>query len=40
VPATFYVDRSGVVRYEARGGEIHGQAADRVQWFIDELKRQ
>jgi thiol-disulfide isomerase/thioredoxin/Tfp pilus assembly protein PilF len=38
VPATFYLDRSMVVRYEARGGEIHGQAANRVQWFIDELK--
>jgi tetratricopeptide (TPR) repeat protein len=38
VPATFYLDRSLVVRYEARGGEIHGQAVDRVQWFIDELK--
>ncbi len=40
VPATFYVDRDGIVRYEARGVEVHGESADRVQWFIEELKEQ
>jgi hypothetical protein len=39
IPATFYVDRSGVIRYEARGVEQHGDAVDRVQWFIEELKK-
>jgi len=39
IPATFYVDRSGVIRYEARGLESHGDAVDRVQWFIEELKK-
>ena len=40
IPATFYVDRGGVVRYEARGLEVHGESEDRVQWFIEELKKQ
>ena len=40
IPATFYVDRTGVVRYEARGLEVHGESEDRVQWFIEELKKQ
>lgn len=39
VPATFYVDRQGVVRYQTRGVETHGDSAARVTWFIEELKR-
>lgn len=39
VPATFYVDREGVVRYQTRGGEAHGDSAARVTWFIDQLNR-
>ncbi len=39
VPATFYVDRQGTVRFETRGMETHGDSAARVTWFIDELKR-
>ena len=39
VPATFYVDRAGVIRYEARGVESHGDSAERVAWYIEELKR-
>jgi peroxiredoxin len=39
VPATFYVDRQGVVRYETRGVDSHGDSAARVSWFIDELKQ-
>jgi hypothetical protein len=39
VPTFFYIDRAGVIRYEARGLETHGEAADRVAWYIEELKR-
>jgi thiol-disulfide isomerase/thioredoxin len=38
VPATFYVDRQGVVRYETRGVETHGDSAARVSWYIEALK--
>lgn len=40
VPATFYIDRAGVIRYEARGLEVHGDADERIVWFIEELKKQ
>lgn len=39
VPATFYVDPTGTIRYEARGLEPHGDATARIAWFIEELKR-
>jgi thiol-disulfide isomerase/thioredoxin len=39
VPATFYLDRDGVVRYQIIGTEAHGDSPKRVSWFIDELKR-
>lgn len=39
VPATLYVDRQGVVRYETRGVETHGDSVARVTWFIEELKK-
>ena len=38
VPATFYVDRDGIVRFEARGLESHGDSRDRVSWYVDQLK--
>ena len=38
VPATFYIDREGVIRYQARGLETHGDSGDRVVWYIEELK--
>ena len=38
-PTGFYVDRTGVVRYETRGADTHGDAANRVIWNIEELKR-
>src|SRR5262245_6393337 len=38
VPATFYVDASGVVRYQIVGSESHGDSLTRVSWFIDQLK--
>ena len=40
IPAGFYVDPQGVVRFEVKGGETHGDSADRVSWYIEELKRQ
>ena len=40
VPATFYLDREGVVRYETRGVESHGDSAARVTWYIETLKQQ
>jgi cytochrome oxidase Cu insertion factor (SCO1/SenC/PrrC family) len=38
VPATFYVDAAGVVRYQLNGSESHGDSPTRVSWFIDQLK--
>jgi len=38
IPATFYVDRSGIVRYQLGGIESHGDSPSRVSWFIDQLK--
>jgi thiol-disulfide isomerase/thioredoxin len=38
VPATFYVDAGGVVRYQIVGSESHGDSQSRVSWFIDRLK--
>jgi hypothetical protein len=40
LPATFYVDRGGVVRYQIVGTEAHGDSPTRVAWFIDQLKEQ
>ena len=37
IPATFYVDRNGVVRYRIGGSESHGDSPSRVSWFIDQL---
>jgi len=38
IPATYYVDRDGVVRYERNGIDSHGDSISRVSWFIDQLK--
>lgn len=40
VPATFYVDRDGVVRFEVRGVETHGDSPLRVAWYIEQLRGQ
>jgi thiol-disulfide isomerase/thioredoxin len=40
VPATFYVDRGGVVRYQTNGTEAHGDSPTRVSWYIDRLLAQ
>ena len=37
VPSTFYVDRGGIVRYQANGSESHGDSPSRVSWFVDQL---
>jgi hypothetical protein len=37
VPATFYVDKGGVVRYQIDGTEMHGDSPTRVSWFVDQL---
>jgi thiol-disulfide isomerase/thioredoxin len=37
VPATFYVDKNGIVRYQIIGTESHGDSQMRVSWFVDQL---
>ena len=37
VPATFYIDKGGVVRYQIDGTEMHGDSPTRVSWFVDQL---
>lgn len=37
-PTTFYVDASGTIRYQVVGVEPHGDAVDRVTWYIETLK--
>jgi hypothetical protein len=37
-PSTFYVDASGVIRYQVRGLEPHGDAVARISWYIEQLK--
>ena len=39
-PTTFYVDRSGTIQYQVTGVEPHGDAVDRVTWYIETLKAQ
>ena len=39
-PMTFYIDRQGTVRYQTSGSESHGDSANRVSWYIDQLKRE
>jgi hypothetical protein len=38
-PTTFYVDAAGIIRYEAKGMELHGDAVARVAWYIEQLKK-
>jgi len=37
VPATFYLDPQGVVRYQTNGTEAHGDSPSRVSWYVDQL---
>ena len=39
-PTTFYVDKSGTIQYQVTGIEPHGDAVDRVTWYIETLKAQ
>jgi hypothetical protein len=39
LPATFYVDAGGVVRYYLNGFESHGDSPARVSWYIDQVKQ-
>jgi hypothetical protein len=39
-PTTFYVDRSGTIQFQVTGIEPHGDAVDRVSWYIETLKAQ
>ena len=39
-PTTFYVDKSGTIQYQVTGVEPHGDAVDRVTWYIEQLKAQ
>lgn len=37
-PTTFYVDKSGTIQFQVTGVEPHGDAVDRVSWYIETLK--
>ena len=37
-PTTFYIDATGTIRYQITGVEPHGDAVDRVTWYIETLK--
>lgn len=37
-PTTFYVDRTGTIQYQVTGVEPHGDAVDRVTWYIENLR--
>ena len=39
-PTTFYVDKSGTIQFQVTGIESHGDAVDRVKWYIETLKAQ
>ena len=39
-PNMLYVDRTGTIRYQVVGVEPHGDAVDRVSWYIEHLKSQ
>ena len=39
-PTTFYVDKSGTIQFQVTGVEPHGDAVDRVSWYIETLKAQ
>jgi peroxiredoxin len=39
-PTTFYVDATGTIQYQVTGVEPHGDAVERVAWYIERLKGQ
>lgn len=39
-PTMFYIDRSGTIQFQVTGIESHGDAVERVKWYIETLKAQ
>ena len=39
-PTTFYVDANGTIQYQVVGTEPHGDAVERVTWYIEKLRAQ
>jgi hypothetical protein len=39
-PTTFYIDKAGTIQFQVTGIEPHGDAVDRVKWYIETLKSQ
>jgi hypothetical protein len=39
VPATFYVDAAGIVRYQLNGSESHGDSVGRVAWYVEQVRQ-
>lgn len=37
-PTTFYVDAQGTIQYQVVGVEPHGDAVERVTWYIERLR--
>ena len=37
-PTTFYVDTSGTIQFQVTGTEPHGDAVERVSWYIERLR--
>lgn len=37
-PTTFYIDRAGTIQFQVTGIEPHGDAVDRVKWYIERLR--
>ena len=37
-PTTFYIDASGTIQFQVIGIEPHGDAVDRVSWYIETLR--
>ena len=37
-PTTFYIDKAGTIQFQVTGIEPHGDAVDRVKWYIDTLR--
>ena len=38
-PTTFYLDPQGVIRYQVKGGSAFGESAERIIWYVEELKK-
>jgi hypothetical protein len=38
-PTTFYIDAAGTIRYQVTGLEPHGDAVERVTWYIEQIRQ-